>query len=259
MTQQANLKPQIQIVLNQFLTETMKKLRILSVSFETKVNPWELNRFRGAVAQKVGYEHEWFHNHNNDTGGYHQRYPLIQYKLDSKNGLMRPMLLCIEEGVEEAQHFFSKDDWNLRIGEHDHEMRIANLDVRQHTLNVWEQDFRYRIHKWQALNTDNFATWKNLDGIAARFHFLEQTLAAHILSFARGVGWELDRHFDLRITNQIKEEWISYKGVKVLAFSLEFKTNASLPDYIGLGKGSSVGWGIVRRQKNQNHIEFPEQ
>lgn len=226
----------------------MKKLRLLSVSFDTHINPWDLPRFRGAVAQKVGYEHEWFHNHDNERGGFHQRYPKIQYKLDTHNGQQRPMLLCIEEGVEEAHHFFSQPDWGLTIGARDHDMRIAKLDVHQYTLGVWEHDFLYRIHKWQALNSDNYAEWQRLDSLADRYRFLEETMASHILSFARGVDCDLERRFEVRITRLQKEEWISYKGVKILAFTLEFKTNVSLPDWIGLGKGGSTGFGVVRRQ-----------
>ncbi|MCB0573045.1 MAG: hypothetical protein KDC61_00560, partial [Saprospiraceae bacterium] len=45
------------------------------------------------------------------------------------------------------------------------------------------------------------------------------------------------------------ERWIGYKGVKVLAFSLEFSCNVALPDYIGLGKGCSSGWGVLKRLK----------
>ncbi len=67
----------------------MKKLRLLAVSFDTHISPWELKQFRGAVSQKVGLEHEWFHNHDNSgeeqdspsygRPRYHHRYPLIQY------------------------------------------------------------------------------------------------------------------------------------------------------------------------------------
>lgn len=49
------------------------KLRILSVAFDTPIEPWELRAFRGAVARKAGWEHELFHNHNNETGGFHYR------------------------------------------------------------------------------------------------------------------------------------------------------------------------------------------
>ena len=35
----------------------------------------------------------------------------------------------------------------------------------------------------------------------------------------------------------------------MLAFTVEFSANLSLPDYIGLGAGVSEGFGVVRRQR----------
>ena len=227
----------------------MHRLRILSVSFDTHIQPWELPRFRGAVAHKVGLEHEWYHNHNNETGGYHQRYPLIQYKLDTHNGQIRPMLLCLDQGIEEAHHFFSRPDWGLRIGEQEHEMRIAQLHVNQHTLNVWEHPMRYRLHKWKAFNPENYEHYNTLKGIAEQFSFLERLLATHVIAFASGVGWNAEPRFEVKITNLLKKEWIEHKGIKMLAFTLEFEANVSLPDFVGLGKGAGVGFGVVRRQR----------
>lgn len=231
----------------------MKKLRLLAVSFDTHINPWDLNKFRGAVSRKVGLEHEWFHNHDNEHGGYHHRYPLIQYKIDTHGRQMRPMLLCLDDCIEEAHHFFSQSDWSLRIGDRTHDMRIARLHVDQINLNVWETFLPYRLHKWRALNSDNFRQWQQLEGIVERTAFLENILAAHILSFARGVGWELDKRFEVKITKLAKEEWVSFKDIKMLAFTIEFKANVSLPDFIGLGQGSGEGFGVVRRQVLKNN------
>lgn len=237
----------------------MRKLRILSVSFDAHIQPWELPRFRGAVARKVGLEHEWYHNHNNETGGYHQRYPLIQYKLDTHNGQIRPMLLCLDQGIEEAHHFFSQANWDLRIGEQEHEMRIAQLHVNQHTLHVWEHPMHYRIHKWKAFNTENYAHYNSLKGIAEQFAFLERLLATHIIAFASGVGWNAEPRFEVKITDMLKKEWIEHKGIKMLAFTMEFEANVSLPDFIGLGKGAALGFGVVRRQKNSIGNDFKQQ
>jgi hypothetical protein len=226
----------------------MKKLRTLAVTFDTQLQPWEIPRFRGAVAHKVGLEHDWFHNHNNATGGVYQRYPLIQYKIETSKTAMRPMLLCIEQGVEEAHHFFSQPDWGMSIGGRQHDMRIHKLNVHQHTLQLWDHTFKYRIHKWMAFNPDNWAVYNNLRGIAAQYHYMEQVLTSHILSFASGCDWHIEPQFQVVITNLIKEEWVEYNEVKVKAYTLEFECPLSLPDFVGLGKGVSVGFGVVRRQ-----------
>ena len=236
---------------------TMKRLRILQVAFDTEIQPYQLAHFRGAIARKVGLEHEWFHNHDNENGGFHNRYPLIQYKLDTHNGQMHPMLLCLEEGIEEAHHLFSQPDWSVNIKGTQHDLRIAKLNVNQYTLNTWEQSFSYRIHKWQAFNQDSYHDWQGKDGIAEQYAFLEDKLATQIISFGKGVGWEPEQPVKVKITSPFKTEWLDYKQVKVQTFSLDFKANVSLPDFIGLGKGASRGLGVVRRIRihHKNRID----
>lgn len=237
----------------------MKRLRILQVAFDTEIQPYQLPQFRGAIAQKVGFEHDWFHNHDNDSGGFHNRYPLIQYKLDTHKGQMRPMLLCLEEGIEEAHHFFSQPDWTLNLKGTPLEMRIARLHVNQYTLQVWQQPFRYRIHKWQAFNPDNYDKYRQLTGLAERYSFLEKLLKTQIQSFGKGVGWQVS-DFDLKITHIAKEEWLQYKHYqKILVFTLDFQANVSLPEYVGIGKGASRGLGVVRRNEERiNNLKKAE-
>lgn len=158
------------------------------------------------------------------------------------------MLLCLDQGIEEAHHFFSRPDWGLRIGAQEHEMRIAQLHVNQHTLNVWEHPMRYRLHKWKAFDPENYEHYNTLKGIAEQFSFLERLLATHVIAFASGVGWNAEPRFEVKITDLLKKEWIEHKGIKMLAFTLEFEANVSLPDFVGLGKGAGVGFGVVRRQ-----------
>ena len=224
----------------------MKKLRILNVSFDTDIEPYRLSAFRGAVAQKVGLEHDWFHNHDNEHGGFHNRYPLIQYKLDTHRGQMRPMLMCIEEGVDEAHHFFSQPDWTVTVAGASHALRIAHLNVHQHALQVWQERFRYRIHKWQAFNPDNFAHYQSLSGFTDRVEYLEYRLRTQIGSFAKGVGCDLGDGVFVEMERLREPEWLSFKRNKVLVFTMDFVTNVGLPEFLGLGKGANQGLGVVR-------------
>lgn len=234
----------------------MKKIRLLTVSFDADIQPWELTKFRGAMIHKVGAENEWFHNHDNANGGYHNRYPLIQYKIDTHQKHMRPMLVCLDHGIEEAHHFFSKPDWTIHIGDRSLPLRIARLQVHQHTLHAWQQLFTYRVHKWQAFNTDSYKEWKTLERLSEKYEYLEKKLAANLLAFAGGIGWQIEEHFEVRLTALQKEEWIEYKGIKVLCFTLDFKTNLSLPDFIGVGKGASLGMGVVRKIRDEKNGSY---
>jgi hypothetical protein len=232
----------------------MRQIRILEVAFDTEIQPYQLNQFRGAIARKAGLEHDLFHNHDNENGGFHNRYPLIQYKLDTHKGQMRPMLLCLEDGIEEAHHFFSQPDWSVNLNGDKHTLRVARLNVNRYTLNVWEQNFQYRLHKWMALNSDNYNEYKKLVGIRERFEFLEQRLSNHIISFASGMGYRFDKPFEIKIIDAKDPQWVSFKKVKVLVFTIDFQSNISLPNFIGLGKGSSMGLGVVRRFSKENTL-----
>lgn len=225
---------------------TSKELRVLTVVFDSYLEPWEIPKFRGAMAQKVGLEHDWFHNHKSleDQGGFHYRYPLIQYKLDRKH----PMLLCIDKGVEEAQHFFSQVDWTLMIGKKMHQMQIKNLGVKEFSLQMLSEKRAYRIHKWMALNQENYKEYQQLERLSDKLNFLEPILIGHILFFAEGVGWKVPERIELMIIDLLNVQWLAHKKVKHLVFNLCFKCNVFIPNFVGLGKGSSHGLGVVQEQ-----------
>ncbi len=220
-----------------------KKLRILSVTFDAQIEPWELPYLRAAIAHQAGWEHEMFHNHNGETGGFHYRLPLIQYK----HHRGRPMLLCLNEGIDEAYHFFSHPNWNVLINGRDVPIGISRLDVREYHLTTPQERPRlYHIRHWIALNEDNYATYTRLPGMVERLFLLEKILQNQIVAFLQEVDCAPDWGVEVKLLDKKDERWVSYKGVRVLAFSLEFSSNVFLPDYIGLGKGCSSGWGVVR-------------
>lgn len=226
------------------MSTSIKKLRLLSVIFDTKINPWELDGFRAAVAHKVGLEHSWFHNHDNSSNPSKliYRYPLIQYKLHR----LQPMLLCLEHGVEEVQRFFMQPDWTLNIKGKQHAMRVKRLDVQQYNLRVLQQPLTYRIHNWLALNQENFQAYQKIRGLREQITFLEQIFIGHILGFATGVSWELGGQLRIRILEKFPDKFISFKKNKMQAFNFTFEANVFLPDFIGLGKGPSHGFGVVK-------------
>jgi hypothetical protein len=73
-----------------------------------------------------------------------------------------------------------------------------------------------------------------------------------MLSFAKetGVRFELQPTcsiIDMETKEATKNNFVS--------FDLLFKTNVSLPNYIGLGKGANIGFGtIVRMNNNETKI-----
>ena len=72
-----------------------------------------------------------------------------------------------------------------------------------------------------------------------------------MLSMGKGLGIHFDSEISCKITDIENTTLLRYKNVKMMAFDVEFKTNVSLPDYIGLGKGASTGFGMVARKRER--------
>lgn len=131
-------------------------------------------------------------------------------------------------------------------------MRIARIDAKRYPLALGAESRRYHIRHWIALNEDNYRAYQALQNLVERLYFLQQILRNQIVALYQQLDIQPERHIEVHIQHLKDERWVTYKGVKVLAFSFEFLTNATLPDYLGLGKGASVGWGVVKGVGKKN-------
>lgn len=224
----------------------MKKIRVLQIEFEDEIAAYEIPFFRGAIVKIAGKENILFHNHKNDKLLY--KYSLIQYKRNNK----RPMIVCIEEGVDEVHHFFEKKQLGILLGERQYELKIKNLIMNQFTMQVWDKSFRYYLRNWLALNQKNYNEYNKITNEIEQIEFLEKILIGNILSFAKGINWLLEKQIKLRISEISDRKVINIKSTKRDVFSLVFTTNIFLPNYIGLGKNTSVGYGIVKQIRKNN-------
>ncbi len=223
----------------------MTKLRILDIQFEPNIAPYEVPAFRGAILEKVGREDTaLFHNHLDDNKFVYE-YPRIQYKRIGQ----KPCIICIEKGVDEIHRFFEHKNWTVQLGEKLLELKIAQLKMNEFTMNVWDKSFDYHIHHWLALNQENYHKFRELEAITDQIFFLENILKGNILSFAKSLDWEIERPIDLKIISTPHQKLLKYKATKLLSFDLDFKTNVFIPNYIGLGKSVSVGFGVVSAKK----------
>jgi hypothetical protein len=224
----------------------MKILRVLEVHFAEPINPWELDAFRGAIAGAVVKEHVLYHNHNNTPGseGYVYRYPRIQYKLINR----RPVIICLDEGVEEIHHFFREHHGVMLLNGRSYDIKLPRVKAHTITLQVWDQLFQYHISKWHPLNQRNYTQYKMIENENERLLFLERVLRGNILSMAKGIGWSIDKQVELRIGEILREDVIRYKNRNLINISADFTTNVSLPELIGLGSHTSIGHGMVCRK-----------
>ena len=226
----------------------VKKMRLLKVDFNQAMPAYEIPRFRGAVVARVGRDSTLFHNHEAD--GFRYRYPFIQYK--TIGGKLS--IVCVEEGVDEVFKLFSAPDWNIQLGQQDVTLSIEHLHVNQFNLQVWNHKFHYRMVKWLALNQENYNHYRLCESLSERVTLLEGILKANILAFAKGIGWFVDQPFGVSISELEEPRAVNFKGQKLMAFNVIFSTNVFIPNYIGLGKGVSHGFGIVFSNRRNQKI-----
>lgn len=223
---------------------TMPKIRLLKLRFNQPIEPHEIVLFRGAVGNLMKDDSVLFHQHGEQ--GLRYLYPLIQYKILSK----KAAIICLEEGADAIFQLFSKGELKLRIGNREELFEVEDMSVRNHELQVWKEVFNYTIINWLALNEDNFEKYKGLEDEFSQKEFLENILVGNILSLAKGLNYKVEQIIKVRINAIRRKHSLTLHEVKFVAFDLSFSTNISLPDRIGLGKGASTGYGVIRSYTN---------
>lgn len=219
---------------------------LLQIIFRPRIEAYELPAFRGAVAEKVGREYEWFHNHDNSEGEgsqYHYRYPLVQYRRFDG----RPGILLIGEGVHQAMHFFAQADWSVSFTRDEKRLEVAEMKRHEEQIGLAGRQRQYRLQNYLAFNQKNYEAYRQARGLRERVTLLEKALVGHVLSMATGLGFRFPQRFELALTDILGQRTVSLSGNKMLAFELEFEANVELPAMAGLGRGVSRGFGALAR------------
>ncbi len=232
----------------------MKKIRILSVSFDLILPFDKLPQFRGAIINLSGGDHVLFHNHIDDEHLRYQ-YPLIQYKLINR----KASVISIDEGTDEIPALFANKQLEARIDGEPVTFVLEDLHARQWTIGIWNTDFYYSMQNWLGLNENNYSLYQKSETLEERCLLLERVLTGNILSLAKGLNYFFEQPVVVKILKVKRENVKRYKGTLLSAFDLEFRTNVSLPDYISLGKGASLGFGAIRHMKEKEENKNEEQ
>lgn len=218
-------------------------IQTLVIQFENEISLHEIPLFRGCVIHAMEDANVLFHNHLSEDE-YRYRYPLIQYKRINN----RATMVCVGEGTEVIGEFFNRADFEFQMGNRRVEMKIGHVDAKRTMVQAWDGEFHYVVRKWLPLSSENYAAYRQLEGIVEQCAFLQKIMVGNILSFCKGVGITMEQEIKCIITNVLGTRSYMHKGVKMMGFDVEFKSNVSLPDYVGLGKGAGFGFGMVKKK-----------
>jgi hypothetical protein len=223
----------------------MKRLKHLQVVFDQRLHPRNITQFRGAVNAHAGDRDVLFHNHRED--GFRYDYPLIQYKVSGG----KASIVCVDRGTEAIHHLFDGTPVELTIGGKTMRYEVEDLRARKINLRIGREKKVYDIINWLPFSQDNYQHFRSLRDPAEVSRFLEELLKGNILSFANGVGWDMDGEIAVDFFQNASHGSLPFKGVQMHTVTGAFQTNVELPPGIGLGKGSSIGFGTIRDSRKQ--------
>lgn len=216
-------------------------INILTIQFANEISQHEVPLFRGAINSSLDNQSILFHNHDGD--GLRYAYPLIQYKQIND----KAAIVCVGQGTETINDLLRLGNSQLRLGEKVVDMRVQTIHIDQFQIDGNDKEYHYKLHNWLPLNSNNYKEYQGMDSMVNKIQLLERVLVGNILSLLKGIGVHVDFQIFLNITDITSQHIIYYKKVKLMAFDVEFKANITLPQYVGVGKNASVGFGILTK------------
>lgn len=224
-------------------------MNIVTVTFNGRLRHGEEQLLRGAFVKALGQEAgTLFHNHEDE--GLRYAYPLVQYKIVGG----RPAVVALDEATGPLLHL--PQQLRLTIGHREREFAVAGVETQDYWPQIDDAPKMYALTRYLPLNTSNCEQFDSLPALTDRVCLVEDIINANILAFFKGIGYHCGQPLQTAISQVDHRYEQHYKGVRFRAFDLRFISNALLPQHIGLGKSSSVGFGTLRRlEVPQNYLD----
>ncbi|MBA3018241.1 MAG: DNA repair protein [Desulfobacteraceae bacterium] len=218
----------------------MKKSTLLLNNVYLK--PSQIHKFRGFIGNLFKH-HDLIHNHDLKTGKPIYRYPLIQFKLIDD---MPAIIAITDRAVSIFSEIFMKLD---KIIIEDTVIPVFEKDLKVEEVEFGYSDeiFMYEFASpWIGLNQKNYKKYNDASN-DEKNEMLKRVMTGNILSMAKYLDCWLSGDQKIKIDHKLKEVKVNLKGKSMTAFHGIFKTNFLIPDYLGIGKSVSRGFGAVRR------------
>lgn len=216
------------------------------IHYKPKNLPNGFKIFSSSVRQYFAdkYPHPLFHNHYPDGKSiYRSKGAPFQFKVINNE----VFILALNEGLDFAYSFQWPEVINMPLGRNrlDVELELSSKTTKQASFQ--QSNFRcYRnISPYIALNQDKHKFYRSLSEKDKR-KSIEKGLTNHILAAAKWCGIRVSHRIQTNliqmrtgIPTKIKDDLI------FLPFDVMFECNTEIPDYIGIGKFVSRGYGTV--------------
>ena len=195
-------------------------------------------KLRGYIANRFK-EYPILHPHIEEAG-YLYTYPKVQYKQIEGT----PLILGIEEGIEILKKI-SDDLTELKLGKSKYKVESVQMNLMNAEFGPCRENHHYKfLTHWLALNPANYERYKAMCDWKEKKEFLNGILVGNILSMCKSLDYVVTSK--LYVHSRLDDEKVEFKGVPVIGFIGEFRVKFRIPEFFGLGKGVSQGFGVAR-------------
>lgn len=215
----------------------------LILSIEKVLKPRDAEKIRGYLG-KIFWDNPFVHHHTPE-GSFLYKYPRVQYKVIKGNCL----LISFNEGNEILKKVFDYIQ-KIQIEADWREILCKALSLNRETFGFTDNPVDYLfLTPWLALNQENIMKYRSIRKKADKKWLLEKILIGNLLSIAKSLGYTVLEPLKANITN-FKEVHTKLKGTPMLGFLGSFSVNFEIPDYWGIGKSVSRGFGTIVKKEN---------
>jgi len=168
------------------------------------------------------------------------RYPRLQYKVVDGQGLIL--------GFAEAAAVLSALPYPelLHLGHQDLAVAEAWSQSWEGRWGLAPQERAYGwLSPWLILDETGLAKYFRLRSAHSQIYFLESLLISNLLAISKELGYHPPAQIEARII-KLRSVTLDIQGRPTLGFDGVFTANLEIPDYFGLGRAASRGYGTVR-------------
>jgi hypothetical protein len=221
------------------------KIRYLLVSWtDVNLEPRDIPKLRGFFVNQFPDDHI-FHNHLPNSG-YNYNAPQIQYRIIDKH----PALLAINEGINIIKKVFLEVD-KLDINGKTLVSNEREIALKEDDFGLTEDYFTYFFSSpWMALNQENYKDYNKMNTFQ-RNQKLKTILKNNLKTLSKAFNYWIPEVEKLNVDGWFKPLVVNFHNQPMQCFTGDFTTNFLIPEFLGIGKQSARGFGVVRKRKEE--------
>jgi len=198
---------------------------------------------RGFFATKFT---EYIELHQHDADKFVYRYPVVQYKMINNV----PTVIGINEGAEVLKKIYDEYQ-EIRLGANTYQIVERGIALKDEEFGISDKIRSYEFATpWLALNQENYKRFYALKGNEERDEFVRKILIGNIISMSKSLGYEVPAQIKCDTNLHFQKDRL--KDVSVMTFTGKFHVNFLIPDFLGIGKSVSRGFGAVKQRTLEN-------